>query len=111
MTRKESKAVPEGNDGPVSQQKELGSGQPTLVDVYQMFKEQLDQSDRCLYSMRNQLDQQLKKLDELMEMTRGTSHRLASLEQDARQPRLDKEVDGQADTKTRGRTEGAATAV
>ena len=34
MPRKESKAVPEGNDGPVPKQEEFGSGQPTLVDVY-----------------------------------------------------------------------------
>ena len=33
MTRKESKAVPEGN-GPVPQQEEFGSGEPTLADVY-----------------------------------------------------------------------------
>ena len=37
--------------------------------------------------------------------------RLTSLEQDARQPRLAMEADGLADTKTRERTEGAATAV
>ena len=35
----------------------------------------------------------------------------ARLEQDARQPRLAMETDGPADTKTRERTEGAATAV
>ena len=33
MPRKESEAVPEGN-GPVPQQEELGSGQPTLEDLY-----------------------------------------------------------------------------
>ena len=76
-----------------------------------MFKERFDQSDRYCYSMRSQFDQQVKKLDELMEMTRGTSERLASLEHDARQPRLAMEADGQADIKTRKRTEGAATAV
>ena len=36
---------------------------------------------------------------------------LASQEQDARQPRLAMEADGSANTKTRKRTEGAATAV
>ena len=46
-----------------------------------------------------------------MEMTRGTSQRLANLEHDARQPRLAMKADGQADTKTRERTEGTATAV
>ena len=35
----------------------------------------------------------------------------ARLEQDARQPHLAMEADGQADTETRERTEGAATAV
>ena len=44
-------------------------------------------------------------------MTRGTSQRAASLEYDARQPRLAMEADGPANTKTRERTEGAATAV
>ena len=37
--------------------------------------------------------------------------RIASLEQDVQQPRQTKEADGSADTKTRERTEGAATAV
>ena len=35
---KESEAVPEGN-GPVPQQEEFGSGQPTLVDVYRKIEE------------------------------------------------------------------------
>ena len=39
------------------------------------------------------------------------SHRLASLEHDAWQPRLAMEIDGLTDTKTRQRTEVAATAV
>ena len=39
------------------------------------------------------------------------NQRIARLQQDARQPRLAMEADGQADTKTRERTEGAATAV
>ena len=69
MPRKESKAVPEGN-GPVSQQEEIGPGQPTLADVYRMFKERFDQSDRYWDSMKSHFDQQKKKLDELMEMTR-----------------------------------------
>ena len=38
MLRKESEAVPEGNS-PVPQQKEFGSGQPTLEDVYQKIEE------------------------------------------------------------------------
>ena len=50
-------------------------------------------------------------MEELIKMTRGTSQRVSSLEQNARQPRLTMEVDEQADTKTRERTESAATAV
>ena len=38
MLRKASnKAVPEGND-PVPQEEELGSGQPTMEDVYRRIK-------------------------------------------------------------------------
>ena len=60
MPRKESEAVPESN-GPVPQQEEFGSGQPTLADVYRRFKERFDQSDRYLDSMKSHLDQQEKK--------------------------------------------------
>ena len=52
-----------------------------------------------------------RKMDKISEEMRGTSQRLASLEYDAQQPRLALEANGQADTETRGRTEGAATAV
>ncbi|CAM9124457.1 unnamed protein product, partial [Ascophyllum nodosum] len=52
-----------------------------------------------------------RKMDELAEEMRATNKRLASLEQDARQPRLAMEADVPADKKTRKRTEGAATAV
>ena len=38
MLRKESEAVPEGND-PVQQQDEFGSGQPTLVDPFRKLEE------------------------------------------------------------------------
>ena len=88
MSRNDSKAVSEGNDGPVPLQEEFGSGQLTLVDVYRVFKERFDQSDRYWYSMRSCFDQQVKKLDELMEMTRRASQRLVNLEYDARQPHL-----------------------
>ena len=51
-------------------------------------------------------------LDEIiMKMTRETSEHAASLEHEARQPRLAMEADGPANTSTRERTEGAATAV
>lgn len=42
---------------------------------------------------------------------RSMGKRLTPLEHDTRQPRLAMEVDAQVDTKTRERTEGAATAV
>ena len=105
MPRKESEAVPEGN-GPVPQQEEFGSGEPTLADVYRFFKEEFDRQqkimDRCF-------DRQEKMLDEIiMKVTRRTSQR-ASLEHDTRQPHLAMEAD--ANTKTRERTEGAPTAV
>ena len=61
--------------------------------------------------MKSRFRQQEKKLYKLMEMASGTRQRLASLEQNARQPRLTMEPDVQADKKTRERTEGAATAV
>ena len=55
----------------------------------------------------------LKELrDDLKDgMRRLIEQYAARLEQDARQPRLAMEADGPADTKTRERTEGAATAV
>ena len=50
-------------------------------------------------------DQPDKKLDEPVEKTRGTRQRSASLEEDARQPRLAMEADVISDTKTRNRME------
>ena len=41
MPRNWSKAVPEGN-GPVPQQEQLGSDQPTLADVYRLFEALID---------------------------------------------------------------------
>ena len=38
MLRKKSEAVPDST-GPVPQQEEFRSGEPTLAKVYQMFKE------------------------------------------------------------------------
>ena len=58
--------------------------------------------------MKSCFDQQKKKLNELMEMTRGTDQRVAGLDQDFWQPRLAMEEDMQADNKTYERTEGAA---
>ena len=52
-----------------------------------------------------------KKLDEISDEMRKMDHHVTSLEHGARKPRLAMEADGQANTKTRERTEGAATAV
>ena len=90
MPRMENKAVPEGN-GPVHQQDGFVSGQPTLVDPFRKLEE--------IWNRRIDV------------ITRLLEHHLTSLEQDARQPRLAMEADGPAGTKTRERTEGAATAV
>ena len=76
-----------------------------------MIKERFDQSYRYLDRMKSHFDQQDTKLDKLSENLKRTNQRVASLEQDARQPRFAMEVDGPSDTKTRERTEGAAKAV
>ena len=89
MLRKASEAVSEGNV-PIPQQGEYGSGQPTLVDAYGRI---------------NLMMSHFKEQTELLEK------HLTRLEHGARQPRLAMEADGQANTKTRERTEGAATAV
>ena len=81
MPRKESEAVPEGN-GPVLQQEEFGSGEPTLEDVYRLFGERFDRQQKIMESC---FDRQEKMLDEIiMKMARGISQRAASLEHDAR---------------------------
>ena len=51
------------------------------------------------------------KMDELLRERRSTDQRLTRLEHDARQPYFAMEADGPANTKTRERTEGAATEV
>ena len=96
MPRKESEAGPKGN-GPVPQQEEFGSGQPTLANVYRMVEERFDKSECRPEKLTNDLT--------------SMNQRVASLEQDARQPRLAMEPHGPADTKTRERTEGTAKAV
>ena len=50
-------------------------------------------------------------MDEFIETMRATKQRSASLEQDARQPRLAMEADVAADKKTHKRTEGATAEV
>ena len=90
MLRKESEVVPEGN-GPVHQQEEFGSGQPTLVEPSRNIEEILD-----------------KYMDDI---TRLLDQHVTSLDLGARQSRLAMKVDGLADTKTHEHTEGAATAL
>ena len=82
-------------------QDESWSGKVKIADLFRMLCEHIG----------SRFNQQDKKLDEIMKMTRGTSQREASLEHDAPQPRLAMEADGSANTKTHERTEGAATAV
>ena len=99
----ENKAVPEGN-GPVPQQEEFGSGEPTLVDLYRLFEERFDRQLKIMKSC-------FENMNEIAEYWRSMDQRLAGLEPDARQPCLVMVTDGQAKTKTRERTEGAAKAV
>ena len=61
--------------------------------------------------IESRFDQQDEKFEELTEKMRATKQRSASLEQDARQPRLAKEADVMADKKTRKRMEDATAAV
>ena len=93
MLRKVSEAVPEGND-PAPQKEELGSGQPTMEDVYRRIKLMMSHFEETLDETSDVMDQHVTRL-----------------EPGARQPRLAMEADGQASTKTRESTEGAATAV
>ena len=96
MLRKKSKVFPEGNCS-VPPQEEFGSDQTTLKDVYLTIEELSNKSDR--------------ELDDLTENLKRENQCLASLEQDARQPSLAMDADVPADKKTRGRTEGATTAL
>ena len=95
MLRKESEAVPEGN-GPIPQQ--VGSSQSTLEDAYWRKIEELL---KILGEASTEIKEDLRSMDQCV----------ARLEHDARQPRLAMVADGQANTKTRERTEGAAKAV
>ena len=107
MPRKKSEAVPEGN-GPVPQQEEFGSDKPTLVNIYRLFEERLNRQQKKMATCSDRWD---RKLDKMAEDWRNMDQHLTSLEQDARQPCLAMVAGGPADTKTRERTEHAATAV
>ena len=107
MPRKESEAVTEGNS-PVPQQEEFGSGKPTLEDVYRLFDEIFDRQQKRMNSFFDRWD---RKLDKILDEMRKMDEHVTRLEHGSRQPRLAMEEDGQANTKTRERTEGATTAV
>ena len=107
MPRKESEAVTEGN-GPVPQQEEFGSGEPTLADVHRLFKERFHRQHKRMDTFFDRWD---KKLDEISDEMRKMDEHVTRLEDGARQPCLAMQADGQANTKTRERTEGAATAI
>ena len=107
MPRKDCKAVPEGNC-PISQQEKFGSGEPTLADIYRLCEERFDRQLKRTDSFFYRWD---KKLDNISDEMRKMNQHVTSLEHGARQPRLALEADGQANPKTRERTEGAAKAV
>ena len=111
MLWKESEAVPRGNS-PLPQKEEFGSGQPTLEQVYRMLYEVIDSRfDKQQKRMNSCFDRWDRKMDEISDEMRVIDQHVTSLEQDARQSRLAMEADGQANTKTRERTEGATTAL
>ena len=76
MPRKATKAVPEGND-PVPQKEELGSGQPTMEDVYRRMK-----------LMMSHFEENMDELSDVM------NQHVTCLEHETRQPRLAMEADG-----------------
>ena len=83
-----------------------------MGDVYRLLVERFDKQ---LEIMDNRFDRQLKRMDSyfdpLDDETRKMDQHLTHLEHGARQPRLAMEANGQASTKTRERTEGAAVAI
>ena len=90
MLRKASEAVSRGI-GPIPQQEEFGSRQPTLADAFREMREKLEKFHDDMTGLFEWL--------------------AARLEEDARQRRYVMEADETANTETRERTEGAATAV
>ena len=103
MPWKDCEAIPEGNC-PIPQQEQFKSGEPTLANIYRLCEERFDRMDS--YS-----DRWNRKLDQISDETRVMDQHVTSVEHGARHPRLAMEGDGQANTKTQERTEGAATAL
>ena len=93
MLRKKSKAVPEGND-PNPQDAHMMLGGITLEELRRVMSETMG-----------------KALEEFEKDMRRINQRLASLVQDARQPRLVMEADVTTYKKTRGCTKSANAAV
>ena len=91
-------------NGPVPQQEEFGSGEPTLADVYRLYEERFKKMD-------SYFDRWNRKPDEISDEMRVMDQHVTSLEHGARQPRLARAADGPANTKTSERTEGAAPTV
>ena len=111
MLWEEGEDVP-GGIGPLPQQEEFWSGQPTLEEVYPVLCEVIiSRFDRQQKSMDSCFDRWDRKMNEILDGRRVIEQHVTSLEQDARQPRLVMEADGQANKKTRKRTEGATTAL
>ena len=110
MLRKASKTLPVGN-GPAPWKEELEFGQLTMGDAFRLLIEKLDRMQERIDSrfdrMLERMDSCNNRLDDEM---RERDQHLTRLEHGARQPRLAVEADGQTSTKTRERTEGAATA-
>ena len=92
MPRKESEAIPEGNGFIPSY---LMPGETTLDGLRQVMS---DLRGEPLKEVFGEMDKMMRRLEQ----------HVASLEQDARQPRFAMEADGPAGAKTRDRTEGTA---
>ena len=99
MSRKRSIAVSEGN-GPVPQD-ESGSGEPTMVEVFQMLK-------RGLKKMDNHVDRINKHVEGFTGEIKNSSKRLYILMRQVQQPRLAAKADVKQSLKNRAREEDAA---
>ena len=86
---------------PSPRKKNLGLANSRGGMYTRLCEERFDRMDSRFDRWIKNLDDEMRKMDE----------HVTRLEHGARQPRLAMEADGQANTKTRERTEGAATAV
>ena len=98
MSRKKSKAFPEGNSS--APQDTSGLGGITVEELRRIMSEAIDKS----------FDKGTSHFGLKLEYPKNTNQRLAGLEHGARQPRLATEADLEADKMNRKRTEGAAAA-